>query len=484
MKKTIAILGAFLVLIACDKQMTVPERNQEIKVDLTITRTDAFPGTKATFKNAWADNDVVFVFFQGVAAPKYLEMKYSGGSWTSTPKNELTAADLGASGTMTAVYLPYGSDAGVAADGTAFKFRKGGADLDYTGWFLQAASVAYTYDTELHGLLEMEAPSVSGKLIHFDISGFDSSDEYDFYQEFVKPLTVSGVASDGTVTMAEGAAGKAIPGFVDGTMMSFSGVLDAGVVGVSKDYQFSVNDKTSSVLYTRDAGSKKVSEAMYIGLGDLAGTKAALPGPLWTATEYVDLGIANEAGQRVMWAKMNLGATVEKGEGCYGNYYAWMKTKGYSLSGTFGAYTCDHTFDETNYALDPDGDPATAELKGLWRVPTLDEFKALSENATRTPGGTGILLGTSFTGKGSFAGASIFLPAAGNIYNSNTLEGSGRTGIYWSSTEETDDDKDNAYNLYFVYIYVSEDFSVDSFGYDGASVFSVGQSIRPVFSID
>lgn len=490
MKKTLAILGALLALAACSKQPLAPEQNQDFfKVNITVNRADGFASTKASVKEGWANGDVVFLFFAGVEAPKYMELKYSGGSWQASAKNELKMSDLENATTkkVTAVFLPYANNASVGEDEDGnFIFTKDGKNINYSAWYLTDAKLYTLTDGVIECALDMHFSDLvtnafGYRLVQFDVSDIPVGSDFSLYQEHLKSLTIQHFQPGEDIVGAHihvGDLGKAIPGYIDDDVLFFSAYLDSEAVGEELDYQFSILDEAGSVLYTRDARRKTISENSAIDLGDLRDSDT------WNATEYVDLGIANEAGQRVMWAKMNLGATVEKGEGCYGNYYAWMKTKGYSLSGSYGAYTCDHTFDATNYALDPDGDPATAELKGLWRVPTLDEFKALSENATRTPGGTGILLGTSFTGKGSYAGASIFLPAAGNIYNSNTLDGSGQTGVYWSSTEKTNDDKDNAYNLYFVYIYVSEDFSVDSFGYDGASVFSVGQSIRPVFSID
>ena len=99
MKRIIAILCALMALTSCKRIdfESLFERKEQIKVDLTIDKEDTFggsPETRATFKDAWDDGDVVFVFIRDVPAPKYLEMKYSKGEWTATPKNGLTADDL------------------------------------------------------------------------------------------------------------------------------------------------------------------------------------------------------------------------------------------------------------------------------------------------------------------------------------------------------------------------------------------------------
>ena len=167
MKKISVILCALVALAACKQAVPEPDPvwNGDIQVNITVGRADVF-ATKASVKSAWADNDVVFVFFKGVAAPKYLELKYSSATdtWTGTEKNALTAADLAAAAEkkMTAVYLPYGSTATVAASETDFVFE----DLTYNGFFLQAETVDYNYDGGiLRGTLNMAAPGVAWRIL-------------------------------------------------------------------------------------------------------------------------------------------------------------------------------------------------------------------------------------------------------------------------------------------------------------------------------
>ena len=68
---------------------------------------------------------------------------------------------------MTAVYLPYGSSATVSASAGNFIF----SDITYSGYFLKAELVTYTYDGDvLSGTLNMTAPALSNgsdKLIHY-----------------------------------------------------------------------------------------------------------------------------------------------------------------------------------------------------------------------------------------------------------------------------------------------------------------------------
>ena len=398
MKKVFYLIGAFLMLAACSKNVitdqpaspdNLTEDATEFKVSLTISRADTFggePETRATVKKEWADGDVVFVFFQGVSAPKYLEMKYTGGEWVATFKNDLAVSALGTSGTMTAVFLPYGSCSTVSADARGnFKF-----DPMYQGVYLQTEQVAYTCNSgELSGKLTLAAPQLDegGKYIHFDASGYDASHSYTLYQDYVSSVTFIGVASNGIVPLNVGTPGGAIPGYVDAdkNILSFSGVLDASAVGKAVDYQFSINDAAASVLYTRDAGTKTLSSSKYIGIGNLSSTP-------WNAMGYVDLGVEVD-GKPLYWATRNLGATAETGEGSWGNYYAWSETTGYPLTGTFKNYSSEHDFSTVpayecygdsydipkNYYYLPQYDPARATLGGLWRTPSPDEFQKLKD---------------------------------------------------------------------------------------------------------
>lgn len=480
MKQLFAILCAIVALSACNQAFLEPELGQkdEIQVNLTITRSDAFD-TKASVKTDWAEEDVVFVFFKGVDAPKYLELKYSNGKWTGTRKNGLVASDLtGASDKkMTAIYLPYGSNATVAASETDFVFD----GLTYNGYFLQAELVDYTFVSGvLAGTLNMVAPTLtnaSDKLIHFDISGFTSDHEYDLYQDYVKPLTFTKVSADGTVTKEEGKMGKALAGYIDGSMMIFSGILDASAVGVEKDYQFSINDKTASVLYTRDAGNKTLNGAKYIGIGDISSST-------WIATEYVYLGFSDVNLQRVMWATKNLGATTVSGEGSYGNFYAWGMTEGYPLSGTFGNYTCSHEFrDIPSYEIDfngnlkPEYDAAHVAMKGLWRMPTIADLGMLINMTVSefTNAGT-VNGGMTFQKKGSFTDK-IFLPAAGFVDDDGPSSGSLAAGIYgvYASATQFREHEASVIQMQSNGIVPADETYAGS---------HIGHTIRPVFTID
>ena len=498
MKKILLILCAFATLLSCTK-IQEPEHNNEIRVNVRVTRSDDFAATKATVKSKWANGDIIYLFFQNLATD-YIQLRYTRGSgWSAQMTGGLTLPDLASRslGKMTAVYLPYCNDASITVrvSGDKRVFMRGEENLEYCGYFLLAEDVSYTFtEEELEADVNLTAPVLSGndQLVHFDVTGFTSGNKYELYQDHLKRLTFTGVSTSGKVTMTVKDKGKAIPGYEDKTsgkkpILSFSGVLDGSVAGTATDFQFSVNDITDCVLYTRDAGEKTITGTLYAGLGDISAPA------VWTAMEYVDMGTRDEDGKRVMWARRNIGATAEKGEGSYGLYFAFGQTRGYALLGTFGNYTGiedDHDFYEAwdlSYEIEdgwperlmPEYDAAHVNLKGLWHMPDISDFKDLVNNTigageegkrimdTETPES-----GMTFISK--INGAELFFPAANSLDNPTDtyrLSVIGSQGEYWSRTPEY---PTTAYALLFY-----EDYAQD---YMGENYW--GNPIRAVFTID
>lgn len=499
MKKLLFILCACAALFSCTKIQETDQKN-EIRVNVRVTRSDDFAATKATVKSKWAYGDMIYLFFQN--ENDFIELTYdrSARGWTAQIQGELSFSDLASLslGKMTAVYLPYCNDASLSVriSGNKRVFVKGEEDLEYCGYFLFAEDVSYSLaEGVLDADINLTTPVLSGndQLVHFDVTGFTSGHKYELYQDHLKRLTFTGVSTSGKVTMTVKDMGKAIPGYEDKTsgkkpILSFSGVLDGSVAGTATDFQFSVNDITDCVLYTRDAGEKTITGTLYAGLGDISAPA------VWTAMEYVDMGTRDEDGKRVMWARRNIGATAEKGEGSYGLYFAFGQTRGYALLGTFGNYTGiedDHDFYEAwdlSYEIEdtwpeklmPEYDAAHVNLKGLWHMPDISDFKDLVNNTigageegkrimdTETPES-----GMTFISK--INGAELFFPAANSLASPEdtyrlSIIGSG--GDYWSRTPSYAET--TAYALLFY-----EDYAHD---YTGENYW--GNPIRAVFTID
>lgn len=185
----------------------------------------------------------------------------------------------------------------------------------------------------------------------------------------------------------------------------------------------------------------------------------------------------------VKWAATNLGACDPQSLGLF---YAWGET-GSKSDYSWAAYSlCNGTYDSlTKYCtksswgevdgktiLESEDDAAYAASGGKWRTPTYDEWLELRKNTIRTwtddYNDTGVA-GRIFTSTVSgYEGASIFLPACGQICDEEVLN-AGTEGFYWSSSLRSDGPQ-SAYGVYFT------ESKVDIF-YESRYL---GFSIRPV----
>ena len=160
---------------------------------------------------------------------------------------------------------------------------------------------------------------------------------------------------------------------------------------------------------------------------------------------YVDLGLPSG----LLWAYTNVGANIPTE---YGNYYAWGETETketydwetyqYSDGGelTLTKYCNDEGFGLNGYTdalttLESSDDAASVNWSGNWRMPTMDEMQELVDNCDTTWTSQNGLKGLLFTSRTN--GNSIFLPAAGYLYD-NDDDGADFNGYYWTSSLDTD----------------------------------------------
>lgn len=170
------------------------------------------------------------------------------------------------------------------------------------------------------------------------------------------------------------------------------------------------------------------------------------------------------------WATFNIGA--EKPED-YGYYFWWGDTVGYkrkndkwmASDGSSSNFSFSSgntpTYDKSIFALKSAGwitadsvlvpahDAARVHWGGSWRMPTIQEFRDLFSNCDCTWTTRNSVKGYVVKGKGSYASASIFLPAAGRG-DGTSLGDSGSDGHYWSSKPHSDSSDHLSKSLYFL----------------------------------
>ena len=154
--------------------------------------------------------------------------------------------------------------------------------------------------------------------------------------------------------------------------------------------------------------------------------------------EYVDLGLPSG----LLWATCNIGADAPED---YGDYFAWGETQpkdvydwstyqycnGCEGWNTLTKYCNDNEFGYNGFtdnltALVPDDDAATANWGNGWRMPTMEQWRELLDNTTRTWTTQNGVNGQLFTASN---GNTLFLPAAGTGQNNH-----GSYGYYWSGS--------------------------------------------------
>lgn len=198
-KQWILWLAAWVALASCGADALEPEGNLEDNTAISFRLTVGRPDETKAVKTDWEADDVIFVFFSNVAAPKYLKMSYNGSSWSytemdgDTPSPGTLGLSNGVSGTIRAVYLPFGSDAIVSASGTKFVFNK-----TYYTYYL-TATLNYTVENNtLSGTLNMAIPA---NYVQFYVEDADAVDEaYTLGCDAVIPTGIASIASNGTIT--------------------------------------------------------------------------------------------------------------------------------------------------------------------------------------------------------------------------------------------------------------------------------------------
>lgn len=179
---------------------------------------------------------------------------------------------------------------------------------------------------------------------------------------------------------------------------------------------------------------------------------------------YVDLGLRLD-GKKILFATMNIGASSEtdfgdffawgetdkryssiKGENIMGGYFEWdncpfhtgmISIEGWSryIPSSMEDYSTSFDFSDGLLSLNPEDDAAARLWGDGWRIPGRDEFELLLSSAvTRTYvnnyKGSGVA-GLLVTGRGEYASASLFIPAAGNCWDAYSFAAN-IEGSYWS----------------------------------------------------
>lgn len=482
MKKIALIICAGLMaLVSCNKEIASPDQgvtaSTPIVFNLSVTHPDG--GATKAVKTKWENGDVVFVFFSGATAPKYLKLTYDSSTekWSSQEMDGDSTGSLGladgATGTMTAVYLPFGSGATVkkAADGTSYLF-----DKTYYSYYL-TGQLPYTVSGgEVSGTFSMKIPEGFVQFfVYVPASYFDKPVE--LREPHLTPQGIGAILQSGEVLPATLAQGAPLPGYVykkEGTSSDewgfvFSGILASGARNTETKYH-------CTMVYDGWNGSYfSYSFTKQIYRGERDGRALKLPDSGWTPIDdYKPIDLGCDVGdKRIYWCSRNIGAQADspadadesERKKTYGDYFAWGEAEPFYLDGHSQDISCSDWktgktgYDWASLQYNPSGDGATFTrytggdyatlldeddaarhcLGSPWRMPTFEEWTAIRDEVNFTwtwdPVNRGRVVTSNVPGYDD--GRSVFFPAAG-FRTDTDLWMTGRVGQYWASSLDTE----------------------------------------------
>lgn len=404
MKKTFIFLFAVLALVACNnEEESIVEKSPvangmvdatTVNFNFVVNRISDNTASTRAVKAGWETGDKVFVFFNGLTTG-YVAYEYGASGWKA-PALQGTGS-IPVSGTLTAVFLPYGSGA-TPSFSTNWTF-----DTNYDAYYMKAEKVAYSYDdgtNTITATLNMVNPD---GFVQFYIDGSFAGSTLE--TDCIYPCGLASIASDGTINeTAASPGGNPITGYAYGTGTQFSGKLTTQVqtydgVGSANGYGYYfilTNGGHKSVFFKQSATA-------------LLSSHSAIKLPELTSGKWFEVGAGYGVEiNGVTWATVNAGA-----------YDPW----------DYG----------TNYAWDnrDTGVPAG------WYVPSKNNFNSLTTGVTKYYTSIKSINGYIVIDADATYGNFIFLPAAGlsNMHNYGGIR-----GYYWSNTV---DGTSNTQCLYF-----------------------------------
>lgn len=388
MKKCYLVLLTLLLAFAsCRQEVLTPEGSEVIdpsrlRFELSIELPD---GTKGV-KSGWKNGDVVFLFINGNTSG-YVAASYNNPRWNTEYRGTLTIDGLGDSGTLSAVFLPYGYSAEASYADSKWTFS-GGTDT----YYLYAENVAYTVSTvNEEKILYATVTLQRAGYVQLFIPCSGASGTVQLACNAIRPAGFGSIASDGTVTgRTDGTAGSWMNGHPD-TLGDEEGYYVSGIPAESpeQDYYFVLHK-------TDDSYADYYKHRTAIAAGGAYELPAYSNWHTVNNTGYVFVAGAN-------WRQMNAGASLP-----------WALGTAYAWSGVTGAY--DNAADQL---------PANSHWTDL-----LDGSKA-----SRIPMHIGDGDGYLFVSASSAANY-IFLPRS-SASNASYWTASGGSGAYlWTPTDD------------------------------------------------
>ena len=310
------------LLVSCGKEqpeVPVVETPVEEEVpDISFQLSASHGEESKAVKTAWEDGDVILVFFSGVAAPRHLRLSYAAGTWTAVQMNGAEPGSMGLrngdSGSMRALFLPFGRGLEVQGNGTVFTFS--GTQYSY---YLTGSLDYVVMNNSVTGNFSMTVPEGYVQFFVTDAAAVDGA--YSLGTDAVTPVGVQSVSADGTITETNGKdPGDDMSGYAYQGGYLFSGKLVSGYeTQYGGNYYFA---KTSVADGSREdyfVTGKTLVSNMAVKLPAHGSGRWQPVGP----DETVNLG--SDYGT---WYTCNKGASVPEGTASAGEAYSLAREGG------------------------------------------------------------------------------------------------------------------------------------------------------------
>ena len=221
MKKFLYLFPVIFAVLSCGKENPVPKPVPVADITFELTADYATKDVQTD----WEAGNVIFVFFNQssglteVESPSYLEMKFNGSKWSYTVKNGPLGIKNHDTGTMRAVYLPFGNTTTVE-DGEDCDYEFG---TKYKSFFLTATLPYTVTDNKVKGNFAMKVPDGYVQFYVEDPNPVDGA--YTLSTDAVRPVEIVSVLMDGTLNLNELRPGDDMPGYKYKNGYLFSGVI-------------------------------------------------------------------------------------------------------------------------------------------------------------------------------------------------------------------------------------------------------------------
>lgn len=305
MKRFLLIFAVALLALAACRKETPAVRDAYDLSTLRFEFTIEYPEASKAVKSGWENEDKVFVFFPDITTD-YLTLTYDGSAWGAPVLANSTSPTVSATGTLTAVYLPYGNSATASYTDSKWTFTGGETDT----YFLAAEKASYfvtsTSDPATAVATLYMAPRTG--YAQFFVPHETASGNVRISCNAVRPAGLASIATDGTVAeVSTGAQGGWMTGYA-GTIGDETGYYASGKVVDSPglNYYFVLEHGSSPSLYYKNFYKQRSNPDP----GPIAARGAyKLPAfGSWPDVKNVD-GAAFVSAGGGLWATLNLGAT-------------------------------------------------------------------------------------------------------------------------------------------------------------------------------